>query len=117
MEVDTLGANVDGDMRVEIAVWDGGLIGSARIENLTDRPTLVDVYVSSARRREGVARAIVQEAMAWSTSNGHVIYLFVEPGNQPARRLYEGLGWSYVERPESNYIWMNWNGEESTVSA
>lgn len=92
MDIDTLGANVDGELRVEIAVWDDGLIGSARIETITDQPTLVDLYVHHARRREGIARAIVQEAMEWSTSSSRVIYLFVEPDNQPARRLYEGLG-------------------------
>lgn len=117
MEIDTLEADVDGEVQVEIAVWDDGLIGSARIENLTDYPTLVDVYVHHACRRQGVAQKIVQEAMTWSASNARAIYLFVEPSNQPARRLYEGLGWSYVKRPESDYIWMRWSGPESAVPA
>jgi GNAT superfamily N-acetyltransferase len=105
MTIDTLPASIDGDARIEIAALeDNSLLGTARIENALDRPTLVDLYVDQERREEGIAQRLVEKGMEWARCTGQIIYLYVDPENEKARTLYEKLGWSYFRWEGSSEV-------------
>jgi GNAT superfamily N-acetyltransferase len=60
-----------------------------------DRPYLEDVYVSPLARRRGVARALVERAVQLALRRGQsVLGLLVGVDNEPAQRLYAGLGFA-----------------------
>jgi ribosomal protein S18 acetylase RimI-like enzyme len=57
-------------------------------------PEIQDVYVEPAHRRRGVATALSRGVEQEAVLRGHAqISLSVGLGNEPARRLYERLGY------------------------
>jgi GNAT superfamily N-acetyltransferase len=81
---------------VNLGVHDGRAVG------------LFALFVSKAERRQGLARAIVEETLRIAADRGATLaYLQVEEANRPARALYEKLGfidaypyWYRVRREE-----------------
>ena len=56
---------------------------------------LFDIVTARDARRHGFARRLVGTLMAWGAANGAAhAYLQVVAANAPARRLYEGLGFT-----------------------
>jgi GNAT superfamily N-acetyltransferase len=67
--------------------------------------TLLDnIHVDPMRKRSGVGTQLIREIAAWTLdaapSSG--LYLWVLEANAPARRFYERLGATNVERTTSN---------------
>ena len=51
------------------------------------------------QRRRGVARALLAALAGWASAQGaQRLYLQVERDNEPARRLYAGLGFEEAYR-------------------
>ena len=67
-----------------------GLVGLFREEPV---PQLISMWTAPAVRRQGVARALVDAALAWARASGETaVELWVTDGNDPAQRLYESMG-------------------------
>ncbi len=79
-------------------VW----VGSAIEQRTGDRHAHVFLlYVAPQHRRQGIGRALMQQAEAWAKSRGdRQIGLQVFHSNQMALRLYETLGY------KSESVWM-----------
>lgn len=59
---------------------------------------LNDLFVEPDARRQGVARALMEEAVAFCRRSGAAgVTLKTQVGNAPARALYESLGWALDE--------------------
>lgn len=65
-----------------------------------------DVLVDPAHRRQGLAREVIAALLEWGAEQGaRTIWLHVETSNEPARALYDSLGFTehhrcrYYERP------------------
>lgn len=59
---------------------------------------LYDLYIAHAARRQGVARALMQEAVQEAGRRGAGrLELQTARTNVPAQKLYEGLGWTRDE--------------------
>jgi predicted GNAT family acetyltransferase len=81
-----------------LVAWDGDdPVGHAHVAwNRTKLgvPEIQDVYVEPAHRRRGVATALSRGVEQEAVRRGHAqISLSVGLGNEPARRLYERLGY------------------------
>jgi ribosomal protein S18 acetylase RimI-like enzyme len=75
------------------------LVGTVTVEYSAKPKTrhnavLIGMYVRAAHRGQGVARALVQAALAAAASRAHVqgLRLTVTEGNAPAIGLYESVG-------------------------
>jgi GNAT superfamily N-acetyltransferase len=85
--------------------------GAASLQYLhTEAPTLNDMYVSGAHRRQGIGRALTTWAIKWAEATDRPLYLSVRTDNAPALQLYRDLGfepWQLDERPHDvNLLWM-----------
>jgi GNAT superfamily N-acetyltransferase len=81
-----------------LVAWDGDdPVGHAHLASSTTElgvPEIQDVYVVTERRREGVATALTRAAEQVVAERGHTrCSLSVGVGNEPARLLYERLGY------------------------
>lgn len=66
---------------------------------------LSDVYVASSYRRQGIARALIREAMHMvGQREDKGLRLEMQPQNQPAQQLFESLG--FVK--DSQYVQYAW---------
>ena len=73
-----------------------GYVGSQTVMGETD---MMNVAVSPAYRRRGIARELIQELLRELARQGsHRLTLEVRASNAPARALYESLGFAQVGR-------------------
>jgi ribosomal-protein-alanine N-acetyltransferase len=65
------------------------------IEALDERSVYIaDLIVTRTARRRGIARALLNDLERWAGQHQcHTIRLNMHAGNEPARRLYEQLGY------------------------
>jgi GNAT superfamily N-acetyltransferase len=84
-------------MRFRHSVWTG-----------SDDAWLEDVYVADAARGTGLGRALVEYAMERARERGcGRIQLDVNEANEPAKTLYESLGFSpWQDHPGGNALHM-----------
>lgn len=66
---------------------------------------IVDILLDPAERGAGIGAALIQGLAAKAHAAGKVLSIFVESYN-PARRLYERLGFVQVGEPQGFYIEM-----------
>lgn len=63
------------------------------------RVGLFDLTVDPGRRRQGLAKRLIDSLLSWGREHGaEQAYLQVETGNQPALALYDKLGFQEVYR-------------------
>lgn len=69
---------------------------SAVVHTRPEKPTelfISELGTTPSHRRRGIARRLVTETLAAGRGRGcQVAWLATEPENEPARRLYEGMG-------------------------
>ena len=64
-------------------------------------PTIFHLHVAPAHRRKGVATSLIRHAEQRLRRRGHRrVLLGVDTSNQPARRLYQRLGYVQPDEPE-----------------
>jgi [ribosomal protein S18]-alanine N-acetyltransferase len=75
----------------------GALSGHVGIKLIFDEAHVMTLAVRPERRRRGLARTLVEAALADPTSAGtRRVYLEVRPSNLAARALYGSLGFSEI---------------------
>ena len=78
-----------------VAEADGVLCGYVGIWKIVDEGHITNVAVSPDYRRRHIARAMLEALIARCGQNGITSYtLEVRVGNEPAIKLYEGLGFT-----------------------
>jgi ribosomal protein S18 acetylase RimI-like enzyme len=82
------------------------LIGRLIVDRKDSHITLVDITIRSALRRQGVGTHLIEELLAEARAGGKQVLLSVAKGN-PARRLYERLGFQSIET-DGIYERMSW---------
>lgn len=79
----------------------GTIVGGLYVSRWEDAPTLMGVYTLDSARRQGVATATLTRAIDDLLAAGHDAYcLYVKDGN-PARSLYEELGFKALGYEET----------------
>jgi ribosomal-protein-alanine N-acetyltransferase len=69
-----------------------------------DEAEILTLAVAPAARRQGIARVLVQAAASHAQGLGaRTLFLEVATGNDPARRLYTGLGFTVAGRRKAYY--------------
>ena len=87
-----------------IVVCDGLDAGYIHIEHDTDVVTLAGIYLAPSMRRRRLGTAIIQRVIEQARATGKPVVLRVLKPN-PARRLYERLGFQIVgETPERYFM-------------
>jgi RimJ/RimL family protein N-acetyltransferase len=72
-----------------------GLAGGHRQDDRPDEVDLVSMWTSPSARRHGVGGELVRAVLAWASATGAArVLLWVTDGNEPARALYENLGFA-----------------------
>jgi ribosomal protein S18 acetylase RimI-like enzyme len=72
---------------------DGGLVGTVMVGHDGHRGWLYYLAVATARRGEGIGRALVAAAEAWTVPFVPKIQLMVRADNAAAAAFYEALGY------------------------
>lgn len=81
------------------------IVGYVLFWHVTDEIHLLNVAVDRRKRRHGSGRALVNEVIAYARANAAVkILLEVRRSNEPAIRLYEGLGFETFNVRERYYF-------------
>lgn len=87
-----------------LAIDDGigcGIVGSMLDEDDAASATLVSMWTAPTHRRRGVARRLVDAAVAWARSRDVIVMrLMVTSSNAAALSLYEQLGFACTGRTE-----------------
>ena len=83
--------------RFDVVERDGRRIGRLSTVRLADEIRIVDIVLLPDERGAGIGTALIDAVLAEAGSLGLAVRLHVEPWN-PARRLYERLGFVGVEQ-------------------
>lgn len=85
----------DGDERLDAMLLMRTLPGEAEVYTVAVCPT---------RRREGLARKLMTHGLTEARARGaEAVFLEVDEGNDGARALYQGLGFSVIGRRKGYY--------------
>jgi ribosomal protein S18 acetylase RimI-like enzyme len=84
------------DARFLVVTRDDEPIGRLYLARLDDELRIVDIALLPEHRRAGVGTRLISDVITEATEAGIAVGLHVEPWN-PARRLYERLGFRTVE--------------------
>ena len=76
---------------------DGQVAACGQVVVTGDYAGVFDIVTDEALRRQGLGQALVESLMQWAREQGaRHAYLQVEAANQPARKLYEKLGFRHL---------------------
>jgi len=81
----------------------GDLLACCVLAQLFDEAEVLDVVVAPAARRRGIARALLQWLIAALPADIHRVLLDVRVSNDPARGLYQSLGFVEDGRRRNYY--------------
>ena len=95
----------------ELIVVDEVPVGRCWTDLAPDSLRLLDLLVSSEFRGRGIASAVMRELKSRATAAGVPILLTVWADNEPARRLYDAMGFvPATERTAAGYMALRWDG-------
>ena len=102
----SIAGELDNPLSLWLVALDGqtvvGYVGSQTVLGEVD---MMNLAVSPAARRQGVARRLVQALLAALEARGaYQLTLEVRVSNQPALALYAGLGFTQVGRRPGYYL-------------
>lgn len=85
------------DRSYVVAQSDSGMVGYAGAQMQADVGHILTVAVEPGRRRQGIARRLLEHLVAWCAEQGAgAMTLEVRESNLAAQRLYERLGFEAV---------------------
>ena len=80
------------------------IIGFSVSRIAVDEAEILSIAIAAAQRGKGLSHALLQTHLGHLAGRGvHKVFLEVEENNQPARRLYERMGFRTVGRRERYY--------------
>ncbi len=83
--------------RVTLLRTSGELLGYAVAQVATDEMHIHNLVVSPGRRREGLGRRLLEDALSWGAAAGaRRVFLEVRQSNVAALELYRGAGFAAV---------------------
>jgi ribosomal protein S18 acetylase RimI-like enzyme len=88
---------------------DGEPAGRLYLGDWDDELRVIDIALLPEHRNRGIGTHLIRQVMARAAALAKPVTLHVEPYN-PARRLYERLGFVVVEERGIN-LFMRWSGE------
>ncbi|MGH7476341.1 MAG: ribosomal protein S18-alanine N-acetyltransferase [Longimicrobiales bacterium] len=97
--------------RAEAEIWvaelpDAGIIGYTAFWTVLDESELGNIAVSPAWRRRGIARRLIEHALARAAARGAAaVFLEVRVSNHAALQLYEELGFVHVGMRRNYYAY------------
>jgi ribosomal-protein-alanine N-acetyltransferase len=94
-----------GPAHILVAQSAGELVGAIVVARFRgdDAANLMSIAVSTGRRRSGIARRLITEAVGLLPNAVHILTLEVRTDNAPARALYEQLGFEAVGTLDGYY--------------
>lgn len=88
--------------RQQLIRCDGQDVGMLELEDRDDCLFLAGIFIAAAHRSSGLGTKIIQDVQARAQLHGKPVRLRVLRPN-PARRLYERLGFRLVEESETHF--------------
>ncbi len=90
--------------RFTVAVEDEQIVGSIAFSSVVDEGNIDDIAVAPDHRRQGIADALIQDAVERARAQGlAMIYLEVRASNEAAICLYQKHGFQAVGRRRDYY--------------
>ena len=87
-----------------VAVDHGQVVGYVGSQSVMDEADMMNVAVSDAYRRQGIARKLVEALITALDARGvHSLTLEVRASNEPAKQLYRQIGFEQVGRRPNYY--------------
>lgn len=96
--------------RSVIVAWQGGVAqdaGRLWLHQRADSIHVLDIALLAAFRGQGIGTGCLQHLMQQAEAGGRALTIYVEAGN-PARRLYDRLGFVPVGQPQGVHQHMAW---------
>ena|SRR5579862_5188166 len=101
--------------RCVIIVMDGVDVGFIHVVEGAETILLAGIYVCATARRRGIGTAILRDLIATAVKQSKPLTLQVLKVN-PARRLYEGMGFVTTGETSSHFL-MAWSAGRSSSEA
>ena len=89
----------------------GDAIGRLYLDSWADQLRIVDISLMPKSRRRGLGAAIMQDVIDMAAAAGKGVSIHVEKNN-PARRLYDRLGFRFVE-DKGVYDLLEWRAPDA----
>ncbi len=99
--------------RCEIIVMDGADVGFISVVESAATMFLAGIYVCATARRHGIGTAILRDLIATAVKQSKPLTLQVLKVN-PARRLYERMGFVTMGETSSHFL-MEWSAGRSSA--
>jgi GrpB-like predicted nucleotidyltransferase (UPF0157 family)/GNAT superfamily N-acetyltransferase len=78
-----------------------GILGTFRLADRPDTAMIVSMWVAPTHRRRGVGRMLVDAAVRWAQAGGYrEVVLWATEHNEPAKALYQAIGFRLTRRTE-----------------
>ena len=91
----------------DIVLCSGEAAGRLYVHRMLREMRIVDIALLPAFRGRGLGGALLQDLQSEARACGRLLSIHVEHAN-PARRLYERLGFTYAGEAGSIYLLMHW---------
>jgi ribosomal-protein-alanine N-acetyltransferase len=101
--------SIAGELNNRLSYWlvaleDGGVVGYIGSQSVLGESDMMNVAVHPDHRRKGIAEALIDALSAGLRERGNVcLTLEVRASNEPAKALYEKLGFIQVGRRPNYY--------------
>jgi ribosomal protein S18 acetylase RimI-like enzyme len=104
------------DARFDVVDRDGAPIGRLIVERGEDEIRILDIALLPEHRGAGGGSALLRDLLAEAAASSKRVAIHVERAN-PARRLYERLGFRVEADDDAIYLFMLWRPEGQAKTA
>ena len=104
------------DARFDVVERGGAPIGRLIVERGEDEIRLLDIALLPEHRGAGAGSALLRALLAEAAATSRRVTIHVERAN-PARRLYERLGFRVEEDDDAIYLFMVWRPGDQAKTA